>query len=89
MFLPDQSGVLRRVHAGEVKHGHVRLPVVVDGEVEGRQLVVCAEVGGLAGVRVQRLLVDVGRTQQALCLRVVLRRDEGGKAEAGITDTGQ
>lgn len=51
VFLPDQGGVLWSVHAGEVKHGHVWLPVVVDGVVQRRQLVVCAEVSGLAGVR--------------------------------------
>lgn len=87
VLLPDHGGVLRGVHAGEVKHGYVRLPVVVDGVVQGRQLVVCAEVGRLAGVGEQRLLVDVVGAQQSLCLYVVLWRDRR-RAQMAINDNG-
>ena len=72
VLLPDQGGVLGGVHARDVKHGHVGLTVVVDGVVQRRQLVVCAEVGRLASVGEQRFVVDVAGAQQALRLRVVL-----------------
>lgn len=72
VLLPDQGGVLRGVHAGEVKHGHIGLAVVVDGVVQRRQLVVGAEVGGLAGVGEQRFVIDVVGAQQPLRLDVVL-----------------
>ena len=64
--------VLRRVHAGEVKHGHVRLPIVVGGVVQGGELVVGAKVSGLAGVAQQRFLVDVVAAQQTLGVDIVL-----------------
>lgn len=52
---------------------------MVDGVVQGRQLVVGAKVSRLTGVREQRFLVDVVRTQQSLRFYVVLykRRKSG------------
>lgn len=70
--LPDQGSVLWGVHTREVKHGHVGLTVVVNGVVQGRQLVVRAKVGRLAGVGEQRLVVDVVAAQQPLRFYVVL-----------------
>lgn len=74
MALAHHGGVLRGVHAGEVEHGHVGLPVVVDGKVQRGQLVVGGEISGLAGVRQQGGLVHVGPGQQQLCVRIVLRQ---------------
>lgn len=34
VLLTHQRRILGRVHAREVKHGHVGLPVVVDGKVQ-------------------------------------------------------
>ena len=79
--LTHDRRVLRRVHAGEVEHGHVRLPVVVGGVVQGGQLVVGAKVSGLAGIAQQRFLVDVVTAQQTLGVDVVLcanRKGRGG-----------
>lgn len=45
---------------------------MVDGVVQGRELVVCAEVSRLTGVGEQRLLVDIVSAQQAVCFYVVL-----------------
>ena len=42
--------VLRVEYRRKVKHGYVRLPVVVVGEVEGGQLVIGRYVRGLLGV---------------------------------------
>lgn len=72
VLLPDDRSVFRRIHAGEVEHGHVGLRVVVHGVVQRRQLVVGAEVGGLAGVGEQSLLIDVVAVQESLCLDVIL-----------------
>lgn len=72
--LPDQGGVLRGVHAGEVKHGHVRLPAVVGGVVQRGELVVGAKVSSLAGVAQESFLVDVLAAQQHLGVGVVLSR---------------
>lgn len=88
-LLPDQGGVLRGVHACEVKHGYVGLPVVVDGVVQGRQLVVCAKVGCLSSVGKQRFLVDIVSTQQPLRFYVVLFSDDAMllKNPGGLTFT--
>lgn len=75
-LLPDQGGVLWGVHAREVKHGYIGLPVVVDGVVQGRQLVVRAKVGRLSSVGEQRFLVDVVGAQQSLRFYVVLFSDD-------------
>ena len=63
---------LRGVHAGEVEHGHVRLAVVVHGEVQAGQPVARGESRRLAGVRLQCILVHVPAGQQELRVRVVL-----------------
>ena len=70
--LPHQRGVLCAVHAGEVEHGHVRLAVVVHGEVQAGQPVARGESRRLAGVRLQCILVHVPAGQQELRVRVVL-----------------
>ena len=75
MALADHGGVLRGVHAGEVKHGHVGLTVVVDGKVERRKLLIGGEVRGLARVRLQRNLVDVVPGEEQPRVRKVLRGD--------------
>lgn len=70
--LAHHGSVVRRIHAGEVKHGNVGLAVVVDGKVQGGQLVVGGEVCGLTGVRQQRCLVHISPGQQQLRVGVVL-----------------
>ena len=72
VLLPDQGSILWCIHAGEIKHGHIWLSVVVDGIVQGRELVVCAKISCLTGVGEQRFLVDIVSTQQAICFYVVL-----------------
>jgi len=81
--LAHHGGVLGRVHAGEVEHGHVRLPIVVHGEVQRGQLVVGAEVGGLAGVAQQGFLVDVVAAQQILRIHVILFTQQRAGGEGG------
>ena len=49
MTLKDSSGVVGSVHGGEIKHGYVRLAVVVDGKVKVRQLAFGRKVGRLSG----------------------------------------
>ena len=51
--LKDSSGVVGSVHGGEVKHGNVRLAVVVDGKVKMRQLALGCKVGRLSGGRME------------------------------------
>lgn len=70
--LPHQGRVLGGVHAREVEHGHVGLPVVVDGEVQGGQLLLGGEVGRLPGIAQQGLLVHILPGQQELRVSVVL-----------------
>lgn len=72
--LPDQSGVLRGVHACEVKHRHIRLPAVVRGIIQRGELVVGAKVSSLSGVAQKSFLVDIFTAQQQLSLGVVLSR---------------
>lgn len=76
--LPHQGSILRGVHAGEVEHGHIGLPIVVDGKVQGWQLLLGGEVSGLPGIVQQSLLVHVVPGQQQLCVGVVLapKREE-------------
>ena len=47
----DPSRVVGGVHGGEIKHGYVRLAVVVDGKVKMRQLAFGCKVGGLSVAR--------------------------------------
>ena len=47
--LKDPSGVVGSVHGGEIKHGNVRLAVVVDGKVKMGQLAFGRKVGCLSG----------------------------------------
>lgn len=75
VLLPDQGGVLRGVHAGEVKHGHVRLPVVVKGKVQRWELIVGGKVSSFTGVGAQCFLADVVGSEQPLRLYEVLRSD--------------
>ena len=49
--LKDPSGVVGSIHGGEIKHGNVRLAVVVDGKVKMRQLALGCKVGCLSGGR--------------------------------------
>lgn len=72
MFLPDQGGVFWGVHAGEVKHGYIRLSVVVDGVVQGWQLVVCAKISRFTSIWEQSFLIDVVRTQKPFSFHVIL-----------------
>ena len=51
--LEDSSGVVGSVHRGEVKHGNVRLAVVVDRKVKMRQLAFGGKVRRLSGGRVE------------------------------------
>ena len=48
--------VVRRVHRGEVEHGHVRLAIVVHGEVQVWQLALGGEVGRFPCVLEQSFL---------------------------------
>lgn len=77
-FLPpplfDQRGILSTVHAGEVKHGHVWLAGVVLSKLEVRQFATCGEVGSIMGIEAQSLVIHVCRSQQLLCIAVVLQR---------------
>lgn len=70
--LAHHGGVFRSVHTGEVEHGHIRLPVVVDGKVQRGQLVVGGEIGSLTGIRQQCGLVHVSPGQQQLGVCIVL-----------------
>lgn len=72
ILFPHQCGVLRGVHAGEVKHGYIWLAIVVDGVIQRGQLVVCAKIRSLTGVREQSLLVHVVICQQPFGLSIVL-----------------
>lgn len=70
--LAHHGSVFRSVHTGEVEHGHVRLPVVVDGKVQRGQLVVGGEISSLTGIRQKCGLVHVSPGQQQLSVCVVL-----------------
>lgn len=59
VLLPYECGIFRRIHAGEVEHGHVGLSIMVHGVIQRRKLVVGAEVSRLPGVGEQSLLIDV------------------------------
>lgn len=72
LALAHHGGVFRSVHTGEVKHGHIRLPIVVDGKVQRGQLVVGGEIGSLTGIRQQCSLVHVSPGQQQLSVCIVL-----------------
>ncbi|TNN65251.1 hypothetical protein EYF80_024540 [Liparis tanakae] len=69
-----QGGILGPVHGGEVEHGHVGLAGMVLGELQVRQSAAGGEGGGIVGVAVQRLVIHVRRSQQLLCVAVVLWR---------------
>lgn len=71
--LLHQRGVLCPVHAGEVKHGHIRLARVVLCKLHVRQHVICGEVGGIVRILLQGLLVDVCGCEQLIDIREVLR----------------
>lgn len=64
--LSDKRGVLGPLHAREVKDGHVRLAGVVLSKLQLGQSPPGGEVGGVAGVATERLLIDVGGRQQIL-----------------------
>ena len=51
--LKDSSGVVGSVHRGEIKHGNVRLAVVVDRKVKMRQLAFGGKVRRLSGGRME------------------------------------
>lgn len=72
LALAHHGGVFGSVHTGEVEHGHIRLPVVVDGKVQRGQLVVGREISSLTGIRQQCSLVHVSSGQQQLSVCVVL-----------------
>lgn len=72
VLLAHQRRVLRGVHAREVEHRHVRLPVVVDGKVQRGQLLVSGEICCFPGVVQQSLLVHVLPGEQDLSVGVVL-----------------
>lgn len=87
--LADHGGVLRRVHAGEVEHGNVRLTIVIHGEVQRRQLVIGGEVGSLAGVRLQCILVYVPpREKQLSVCKVLMQEEEIFVLEAELQSSG-
>lgn len=71
--LAHHGGILWGIHAGEVEHGYVRLPIVVDGKVQCGQLVVGGEIRSLTGVRQQGSLVYISPGQQQLCVCIVLQ----------------
>lgn len=48
--LAHQRGIFRGIHAREVKHGHVRLPIMINGKVQLGQLVIGGEVSCLSGI---------------------------------------
>lgn len=83
VVLPHQGRILGGIHAREVEHGHVRLPVVVDGEVQRRQLLLGGEVGCLPGVAQQGLLVHILPGEQELRVSVVLSPETGGGSREG------
>lgn len=72
MALADHGGILGRVHAGEVKHGNIRLTVVIHGEVQRWQLVIGGEGSSLAGVRLQCILVHIPPREEQLSVCEVL-----------------
>lgn len=69
----DQRGILSTVHAGEVKHGNIWPASVVLCKLKIRQFATCGEVGCIIGIAVQRLIIHVCRSQQLLCISVVLQ----------------
>lgn len=71
-LFPHQCSVLRSVHAGEVKHGHIWLAVVVDGVIQRGQLIVSAKIRSLTGIWEQSLLVHVVICQKPFSLNIVL-----------------
>lgn len=77
--LAHHGCVLGGVHAGEVEHGYVGLAVMVDGKIQGGQLVVGGEICSLTGVRQQGGLVHVSSGQKQLSVCVVLQ--ERGRGE--------
>lgn len=76
-FLPpplsDERSVLSTVHAGEVKHGYVRLAEMVLSKLEVGQFATGGEASGVVGIKMQSLVVHVRRCQQLLCVAVVLQ----------------
>ena len=75
MSLDNATGVFRCEHGREVEHGDVGLAEVVDGVVEGGQLVVGGEVGRLPRVPQQGLVVHVVLGQQRGHIPVVLTQN--------------
>lgn len=70
----DQRRVLSAVHAREVKHGHVGLAGRVLHKLKVGQFAAGGEVGCVVGIAVQSLVVHVCRSQQLVCVAVVLQR---------------
>lgn len=71
--LSDDRGILSTVHAGEVKHGYVRLADVVLSELEVGQFSTGGELSSIVGIKMQSLVVHVRRSQQLICIAVVLQ----------------
>jgi hypothetical protein len=68
-----QEKTVHLKHGGEVKHGDVRLSVVVDGEVELRKLVVGGEVCRLSRVLEKFLRPNVFGRKQLGSVRFILK----------------
>lgn len=72
ILLPHQGGVLGGVHTSEVKHGHIRLPIMIDGKIQRWQLLLGGEVCCLPGIVQQSLLIHILPGKQELCISIVL-----------------
>lgn len=72
--LQHPGGILGCEHGREIEHGHVRLSVVIDGEIHVRQLVIGWKIGRLPGVIHQCLFIDVFNRQQLESVRIILLR---------------
>jgi hypothetical protein len=53
------TSILGGKHGGKVKHGDVRVTVMVNSEVQVWHLVAGGEIGGFSGVVLQSLTVNV------------------------------
>ena len=72
LSLNHSTRILRRVHGREVKHGDVRLPVVVVSKLQVRKLVPRCYGGGFTSVSEQCRLVDVVFWQQQIGVFIIL-----------------
>lgn len=73
--LYNPRSIVRGKHGREVKHGYIRLAVVIDGVLWIWQHVIGGEVCSLPGVVQQSILVDVLFGEQLDSVIVVLKNE--------------